>query len=476
MTNDKRDSAIIEYSQETQDTLSRLRAEALQKLEADGGSNSEFSSCIMSLANSWVNAGGSEAGLFEAVALNTLGSTYKRRDLDRRVSSAFAKAEEDQGNYTTAPNDVRPALLRIANDLDSLDIPQSALPSARALVEIAAEVGTWAVDMSTRRLSERTGLTIATSAKHLRLLSDSSLIRRTVFNGQGKARTFEIDLDLDPGICLDNDPRPFAGNSLIWSSNGLGSTAEKIYTATRLCWTSVAEIHHLTGSTRRTIQAKLAVMQEHGLVVITGTGRGYRAVINLLADPTELLADASGAVEAAKQRHRQEREIYNHARNYPYEVQRTTEGFARRWRSDPITKLTYRLTPEGSQRIKDRDPSVDPCSPPEVLREYAPNSLQEVFVSLRIPQGDGGPFTADNMAVLDAQSRLREEIRGQLQEIEERESTGAPCDLSKFHDPTLPEVDPSQALTFVWDIEPGGGWESRVSSASFTRVRRPFGK
>lgn len=382
MSSNDRTSGLSESARAT---LSRLTEEAKEKLNEDGSTNTGFNSAAFSLALSWNNAGGTEDDYIEAVEKSTLGLSYFRSDLHRRLSKTFGQAQDKAEGYEGPDTgSVREQLTDLAERLREADLPVGLRTTAVALVELGIRVNTWTVDASTRRLAELTGFSPWTVGKHLGQFYELGLVSRVKRNGKGRARTFHINMDYAPPsrVALYEVSNNLTHTilqvhmcevsvQLLWTKHGLGPVAEEVYAAVSAVPCTVAEVSRRSGRNRQTVNRHLESLVQADLVIRL-EGRRDRYSVNLVPDYARALEEA-GAVQS--QAERSQRYAEERAR-YKQENQELVQEYLsnNRYDVDPYSEdhRRYRLSPEGLAEIQETGFAWWHRLIPEKYREYEP--------------------------------------------------------------------------------------------------------
>lgn len=171
-------------------------------LDESAGSHSDWAGPPVTVAFGVMRAGGTEEDYEEIINSSELGKSHEaaegRIGHARAVSSAWAWAEERyEPEYSSGNVDyVREQLVDLLEVVESsAEFTRHNRPSAKALVQIGIEVGTYAVDVSIRRLAEIVGCTIKTASKHLKQIQATGLVNAVQSSGRGKAKTYVLNLN-----------------------------------------------------------------------------------------------------------------------------------------------------------------------------------------------------------------------------------------------------------------------------------------
>lgn len=391
------------------EVIARLPPEALSKLDSDGSNNYEFNSAVFSFALSWINAGGDEAGYVETVASSHVGETYPRSDLERRLATTFADAEEKHTGYRQSTLAGKAFVIeRLGKCLTAIDtdddLPPQVKPTARAIVSRALSIGAFSLNVSTRQLAEDTGLQAATISRHLPSIKRSMLIKRVDSGSFGQSRTFHINLNYGSEEESTNVKNSYILSTCkyvmcniflhleLWSKHGLGSTAQRLYGDLTVFPRLASDIHNTSELSRPTATKHLATLVEHNLVVETTTGKRRRYAVNLLPDVDSIL-ESTGARELQqqqKQLHNKQRQQFEQVRNTVLDTYRKAGVFpADPWPPAGHPSVPFKLTREGEAYLEQHRPNWRATDVPLEFRVYPPKhdpydgeitlSLQRLF-------------------------------------------------------------------------------------------------
>lgn len=426
------------FSQEARELLASLTPGAQSKLDDSGSSNSAFNSSAFSFALSVVRAGGSEHIYLELVEGSYLGQSYRRKNLSSALEKTYADAEKavEEGDYQAGSKQVvRELLERVLDEVMHSDLKPGVKATAEALVSLGIQVGTWAVDASTRRLGEVTGFTPVSTGKHLKEIEQTALVEQVKFNGRGRARTFFLNVNY-----LNGNGNLFTHISpqedmckvfpVLFSNHGLGTTAKAVVCSTPLVAVSPAEIAKEAGKAPKTAKTHLERMSDLGLVVRVDPIKGSRVryCYNLLADP-EQAAREVGAVEAQKEmreKHALQRESYavHAARDLQRALRRsfyqTPEYLGKPRPGEERDYRPFRLNEEGVAQVERQGWAWKHAYTPEIYRDYAPEKPEEEIVFSWDTELSATTFPWDTE--LSATTEPHEKIRPRLKEQLERYS------------------------------------------------------
>lgn len=376
--------------------LASLSDEALEKLEEDGSSNSGFNSAAFSFALSWIRAGGGKDGYVETVSQSTLGQSYPRSDIDRRLSQTFDDAlnkVDYSGGYGHHKGDLVDQLKLFRLNVEkSSEIKSSVKPTALALIDTGISIGAWSVSASSRTLAEATGLSHRTVSRHLNYLKSTPLVSRVTLNGTGYGRTFHLNLNyrapksdtVGHNNVYTNDTYydlqvlmcDKSVHHLLWSKHGLGGTARRLYGALGAKPATKAGLSKASGLHRQTVERHLSRLVEVGLVAKLEASGYPRYALNLCPDIEHVLLEigAQESLELQRIEHERQRNEFEELRGATLRRYLEAGMFPAPLNGTTEQRRDFKLTKAGLDYLRSERPNwYRSDKVPEKFRDYVPD-------------------------------------------------------------------------------------------------------